>query len=63
MGSIPAGGTKLQSKCALRRILRLVPGGAMFRQQAKPRAGVEKILSDGEELFVTTTPQQINLIL
>jgi hypothetical protein len=25
----------------------------MFRQQAKPRAGVAKFLSDGEEIFVT----------
>lgn len=28
-------------------------GGAMFRQLAKPRAGVAKFPSDGEEIFVT----------
>jgi len=31
-------------------------GAAMFCQQAKPRAGVAKTLSDGEELFVTKLP-------
>lgn len=32
-----------------------VPAGAMFREYAKPRGGVAKILSDGEGLFVTTS--------
>jgi hypothetical protein len=32
----------------------------MFCQQAKPRGGVAKILSDGEELFVTTKELEYN---
>jgi len=32
----------------------LVTGGAMFRQQTKPRAGVAKNFCDGNSLFVTT---------
>ena len=35
----------------------VLTGGAMFRDHAKPRAGVEKFASAGEEIFVTSTHQ------
>jgi len=43
---------------ALRQILCFVEGGAMSRELARLRAGVEKIASDGERLFVTTNSIQ-----
>ena len=48
------GSTKDTNHPACAGFCAFVEAAAMFRQQTKPRGGVEKILSDGEELFVTT---------
>lgn len=52
MGSIPAGSTT-DTKSALRQISCVVLGAAMISEHGNPRAGVAKIPSDDEELFVT----------